>query len=94
MIDINIEQQEAEFQIGELFISRTDKRGIIEYCNSVFTRISGYSEEQLIGAPHKIIRHRDMPKSIFKIFWNKLQANESVVAYVKTVLLMGNIIGF
>jgi len=83
MINVNIENQEAEFLAHELFISKTDSRGIIEYGNPIFVRVSGYSEDQLIGAPHKIIRHRDMPKSVFKLFWGKLQANDAIIAYVK-----------
>ncbi|MFN3696534.1 MAG: PAS domain-containing protein [Pseudobdellovibrio sp.] len=89
MINVNIENQEAEFLAHELFISKTDARGIIEYGNPVFTRVSGYAEDQLIGAPHKIIRHRDMPKSIFKLFWNKLQGQEPIIAYVKNRAIDG-----
>jgi PAS domain S-box-containing protein len=89
MINVNLENQEAEFKTEELFVSKTDKRGIIEYGNPVFVRVSGYLEDQLVGAPHKIIRHRDMPKSVFKIFWAKLQTNQPVIAYIKNRAIDG-----
>ena len=48
---------ERKFQIDELFFSTTDQKGIIQYGNDVFVKISGYSKDELIGAPHNIIRH-------------------------------------
>jgi PAS domain S-box-containing protein len=64
-------------------ISRTDLKGKIEYCNKYFTEISGYEERELIGSPHNIIRHPDMPKVIFKIMWDRLKKHEDILAVVK-----------
>lgn len=75
--------EEAAFDIEEIFFSRTDERGVIEAGNEVFRRISGYSWDELVGAPHKIIRHPDMPKGVFHILWQRIQAGLPTGAYVK-----------
>jgi PAS domain S-box-containing protein len=53
-------------------VSKTNKRGIITYVNNKFCSISGYSAKELLGKPHKIVRHPDMPKSIFKDMWETI----------------------
>ncbi len=75
--------QETEFGINELFISYTNLEGIIESGNSVFARVSGYSHDRLQGAPHSIVRHADMPKAVFKLFWSTIKSKKSICAYVK-----------
>ncbi|WP_434290185.1 PAS domain-containing protein [Celeribacter sp. SCSIO 80788] len=74
---------EAVFDIEELFFSRTDERGVIAAGNEVFRRISGYSWDELVGAPHKIIRHSDMPKGVFYILWERIKKGLATGAYVK-----------
>jgi aerotaxis receptor len=76
-------KEEAPFEISELFFSRTDDRGIIISGNEVFRRISGYTWDELVGAPHKIIRHPDMPKGVFYILWERLKKGLATGAYVK-----------
>lgn len=73
----------AEFHISEQFFSRTDDRGVIQSGNSVFQRISGFEWDELIGAPHKVVRHPDMPKAVFWLLWQALQKGEPIGAYVK-----------
>lgn len=75
--------QESPFQIDELFFSRTDERGVIQAFNTVFTRISEYPEDALRGAPHKLIRHSDMPKAVFWLIWDTLKSGKPVSGYVK-----------
>lgn len=75
--------QEADFKINELFFSITKHDSTIVSGNEVFVRISGYTKAELIGEYHNIIRHSDMPKAVFKLFWDYLKAGKSVVAYVK-----------
>ena len=53
-------------------IRKTDLKGIITYVNTPFCKLSGYSKKELIGKPHNIIKHPDMPKSIFKQMWNTI----------------------
>lgn len=71
-----------EVGLNELFFSTTDARGVIEQVNSVFTRLSRFSREDLIGAPHNIIRHRSMPGGAFLLMWDTLQSGRPFCAYV------------
>lgn len=74
---------EGVFEPHEMFFSRTDHRGVIEAGNRVFVRTSGYPAERLVGAPHRLIRHEDMPKGVFHLFWDYLKAGRPIAAYVK-----------
>lgn len=76
-------EAESDFRIEELFFSRTDGRGIIQAGNAVFQRVARYDWEELLGAPHKIIRHPDMPKAVFWLLWDTIQRGEPIGAYVK-----------
>ncbi|MFV8259581.1 PAS domain-containing protein [Bdellovibrio bacteriovorus] len=81
-------QAESPFGFDEFFFSVTDKRGVIKYGNDVFVRVSVYPKESMLGAPHSLIRHPDMPRAVFKEFWNFLNQGKAVGAYVKN--LAGN----
>ena len=70
------------FRLEDLFFSRTDDRGVIESGNVVFHEVSAYVWPELVGKPHKIIRHPDMPKGVFHLLWATLKAGESVGGYV------------
>ncbi len=76
---------ETEVPENELIISRTDLKGIITYVNETFAKISGYSPEELIGKPHNIIRHPDMPKSVFKELWETIKQGKIWRGYVKNL---------
>ncbi len=76
---------ETEVPEGEVIISRTDLSGIITYVNETFASISGYSEEELIGKPHNILRHPDMPKSVYRDLWKTIKAQKSWSGYVKNM---------
>ena len=67
----------------QLIISRTDLQGNITYVNETFAQISGYRVEELIGRPHNIVRHPDMPRSIFKEIWDTLKSEQIWRGYVK-----------
>lgn len=82
-------EQESEFRIDELFFSTTDKKGAIASGNDVFVRVSGYNREDLIGQPHNIIRHPDMPRCVFRLLWRTIQENQGIVAYVKNMAKNG-----
>lgn len=82
--------KEVPFGFDEQFFSTTDERGVIVFGNEVFVRISGYHPEQIIGAPHNIIRHPDMPRAVFKLFWKVLKINKPVAAYVKNMAVDGS----
>jgi len=74
--------REKSFAEHEIIVSKTDLRGNITYANDVFIRVSGYTERQLLGTPHNIIRHPDMPRSVFKLLWDTIQTGEEIFAYV------------
>lgn len=76
---------EAPFVLGETFFSRTDERGIVRAGNDIFRRVSGYEWDELLGAPHKTIRHPDMPKGFFYLFWQTIQAGKPIAGYVKNL---------
>lgn len=72
----------APFAADELFFSRTDARGIILAANPVFQRIADFDWLDLLGAPHKLIRHPDMPRAVFWLVWQTIQAGQPACAYV------------
>ena len=76
---------ETEVPENELIISRTDLSGIITYINETFAHISGYEPEELIGKPHNVIRHPDMPKSAFDDLWKTIKAGKTWKGYVKNL---------
>lgn len=78
-------QLEREFYLNELFFSTTDKKGIIQSGNDVFARVSDYEMNEMLGQPHNMIRHPDMPRAVFKLLWDYLEADKSIVAYVKNL---------
>jgi hypothetical protein len=75
---------ETEVPIGieEIFFSRTDTRGVIQAGNSVFQRVAGFPWDRLINAPHRIIRHGDMPKAVFHLLWDRIKAGRPTGAYI------------
>lgn len=64
-------------------MSRTDERGVIQSANGTFQRLAGFEWDELLGAPHKLIRHADMPKGVFHLFWERLKSGKPIGAYVK-----------
>ncbi len=70
---------------NQVLISVTDPTGIITEVNEVFIQTSGYSEDELVGSSHNIIRHPDMPKIMFKIVWKHIMDKENVMAVVKNL---------
>ncbi|HHH19547.1 MAG TPA: hypothetical protein ENK86_03400 [Campylobacterales bacterium] len=67
----------------EVVISRTDKDGKIIYCNSTFIRINGFKGASIINQPESIIRHPEMPQTIFNIIWETLQKGLPIQAVIK-----------
>ena len=66
----------------EIIVSKTDLKGKITYANDVFVRLADMSVEELIGQPHNVIRHPDMPRCIFKLLWGTLEQQKEIFAYV------------
>ncbi len=68
---------------SDFIVSKTDLKGRITYGNEKFIEMSGYTENELLGAPHNILRHADMPKIVFKLLWDRVQSKEEIFAFVK-----------
>ena len=74
--------KERFFADDELIVSKTDLKGRITYANNLFLEIADYSEKEVLGQPHSLIRHPDMPRSIFKLLWDTIQGGSEIFAYV------------
>ncbi len=73
---------ERKMNENDFIVSKTDLKGNITYCNRIFMDMAEYTEEELLGKPHNIIRHKDMPKAVFKLLWTRIQNKEEVFAFV------------
>jgi aerotaxis receptor len=80
-----VEDREVPYPDGKLIVSRTDPAGIITHANQAFVDMSGYTREELIGRPHHILRHPDMPAAAFKDLWDTLGRGEAWQGYVKNL---------
>lgn len=84
---INVEH---DFPENQLLVSKTNPKGIITYCNTAFANVSGYSELELLGQQHSIVRHPEMPRVIFKIMWEMLESNQEFNGYIKNLAKDGS----
>lgn len=73
---------ERTFHPDQIIVSKTDLKGRLTYVNRLFAEISGYPEDELLGEPHNIIRHPDMPRAVFALLWERMAAGEELFAYV------------
>jgi PAS domain S-box-containing protein len=82
--------REISFPEGEFIVSKTDLKGRITYGNELFIKMSGYEEEELLGAPHSILRHPSMPKAVFKLLWDTIAKGEEIFAFVNNLAKNGD----
>ena len=75
---------------GLLIVSKTDAKGLITYANRVFCEVAQYSEAELMGQPQNIVRHPDMPRCIFKLLWDTIQAGHELFAYMVNLAKSGD----
>jgi len=73
---------ETFFDENDVIVSKTNLKGVITYANRTFLTVSGYDEAEVIGQPHNLIRHPQMPRCVFKMLWETLQAGREIFAYV------------
>ncbi len=81
--EVVVLDRELPYPEGKLIVSRTDPQGIITHANAAFVEISGYALEELIGQPHHILRHPDMPAAAFADLWETVQRGQTWHGYVK-----------
>ena len=82
-INLPVTQQNFDFPGDELLVSSTNTKGEITHCNPAFIRVSGYSYEELIGQPHNLIRHPDMPAEAYRDLWRTIGRGEPWTGLVK-----------
>lgn len=73
---------ERSFGKDEIIVSKTDLKGRITYANDVFLRVAQYTEGEVLGQPHNMIRHPAMPRCVFQLLWDTIQAGDEIFAYV------------
>lgn len=76
---------EWHFSSNQYILSETDEKGIIIYANDVFCEIAGYTIDELVGKPHNIVRHSDMPRIAFKSLWDDIQSKGFWTGIVKNL---------
>lgn len=83
-------QNELPYPDGKLIVSRVDLNGMITHANDAFVDISGYTKDELIGKPHHILRHPEMPKAAFKDLWETVKSGKKWHGYVKNLCKDGS----
>lgn len=81
---------ERFFAEDDIIVSKTDIKGRITYANQSFCHMAGYTEAELLGQPHSIIRHPDMPRAVFKLLWDTVLDRREIFAYVKNMSRNGD----
>ena len=84
-VDVNVPLDSKKY-----LLSKTDPSGVIEYCNKYFCEVTGYDKKELIGQPHSIVRHPDMPGAIFHIMWEHLHQKKSIPLILKNMTKKGH----
>ena len=75
--------EEIKMSISDIIVTETDDKGIITFANEDFCKIAGYKKEELLGSPHNMVRHSDMPKAAFKDLWQTVQSGKIWKGIVK-----------
>lgn len=81
---------ERTFSPNQIIVSKTDMKGILTYTNQLFLEIAGYTEVEVIGQPHNIVRHPDMPRCIFELLWQTISQGKEIFAYVMNIAKNGD----
>ena len=75
--------QEYVLKSDDFLVSQTDEKGTILFANDDLCKIAGYSLDELVGKPHNVVRHRDMPRAAFKDLWETVKKGKIWTGYVK-----------
>lgn len=82
MASVAMTGRERTFPEDEIIVSKTDKTGRLAYVNDVFVKVSGYTEKEVVGQPHNIVRHPDTPRCLFKLMWDTIGKGEEIFVYL------------
>lgn len=80
---------ERTFSDDDLIVSKTDPRGVITYANAALLKISAYQEDELLGQPHNVLRHPDMPRAVFKYMWETVSSGNEFFGYIMNLAADG-----
>jgi len=83
-------QREIVMRDNDFIVTKTDAIGRLTYCNPIFIEFSGYTEKELLGQQHNIVRHPDMPRTVFSMLWQTILAGEDFFGYVKNICKDGS----
>lgn len=83
-------QHEIIMRDDDFIVTKTDTVGLITYCNPIFIEFSGFSERELLGKQHNIVRHPDMPRAVFAMLWQTIKAGDEFMGYVKNLSRSGS----
>ncbi len=82
MVQLVFTGQHVRFSSDDIIVSKTDLKGVVTYANQTFCEVSGYKESDILGQPHSVIRHSNMPRCVFKLLWEYITSGREVFAYV------------
>ena len=82
--------KELSFPEDELIVSKTNTKGIITYGNKLFFDLAGYTQHEIVGKPHNIVRHPEMPRAIFGLLWDRIKSGQEIFAYVNNLAKNGD----
>jgi PAS domain S-box-containing protein len=82
--------RESPFRDDEIIVTKTDPQGRLTYANEVFLRVSCLTVADALGKPHSLIRHPDMPRSVFRLMWETIKARGEFFGYVKNLARNGD----
>ena len=80
--DTSLTRVERFFDDDEIIVSKTNTKGHITYANRLFLSLASYTEQEVLGQPHNMIRHPEMPRCIFKLLWDTIERGDEIFAYV------------
>lgn len=80
--DVALTGNERVMRDDDIIVSKTDLGGRIQYGNDIFCEIADYTVKDIMGQPHSILRNPNMPRCVFKLLWDRIQAGEEIFAYV------------
>lgn len=78
-------QEEIIMRNEDFIVTKTDTTGKLTYCNPIFIEFSGFSEAELLGQQHNIVRHPDMPRAVFQLLWETIKSGRDFFGYVKDI---------
>jgi len=74
--------RERVMRDDDIIVSKTNLKGLLTYGNDIFCEIADYKVSDILGKPHNLVRHPDMPRCVFKLLWETIQAGQEIFAYV------------